>query len=77
VPQSLVDETFAAAARFHAQPLEAKLPLKINQHNIGYLPMKGSVTRHSKITTGNKPNLNEAIAVRALWSVALAARSRA
>lgn len=60
VPQSLVDAAFAAAARFHAQPLEEKLKLKINSHNIGYLPVRGSVTRHSKINEGNKPNLNEA-----------------
>ena len=60
VPQSLVDDTFAAAARFHAQPLEEKLKLRINAHNIGYLPVRGSVTRHSKINEGNKPNLNEA-----------------
>ncbi len=60
VPQSLVDAAFAAAAGFHAQPLEEKLKLKINSHNIGYLPVRGSVTRHSKINEGNKPNLNEA-----------------
>jgi len=60
VPQSLVDAAFAAAARFHAQPLDEKLKIKINQHNVGYLPVRGSVTRHSKINEGNKPNLNEA-----------------
>ena len=60
VAQSLVDAAFAAAARFHAQPLDEKLKLKINSHNIGYLPVRGSVTRHSKINAGNKPNLNEA-----------------
>ncbi len=60
VPQSLVDAAFDAARRFHAQPLEDKLKLKINQHNIGYLAVRGSVTRHSKITAGNKPNVNEA-----------------
>ena len=60
VPQSLVDAAFAAAARFHARPLDEKLKIKINQHNVGYLPVRGSVTRHSKINEGNKPNLNEA-----------------
>jgi isopenicillin N synthase-like dioxygenase len=60
VAQGLVDATFAAAARFHALPIAEKLKLKINAHNIGYLPMRGSVTRHSKINAGNKPNLNEA-----------------
>lgn len=60
VPQALIDSVFAEAARFHAQPLEEKLKLKINGHNIGYLPVRGSVTRHSKINAGNKPNVNEA-----------------
>ncbi len=61
VPQSLVDAVFAEAARFHAQPLDEKLKLRINQHNIGYLPVRGSTTRHSKINDDNKPNLNEAL----------------
>jgi hypothetical protein len=31
-----------------------------HQHNIGYLPFKSSVTRHSKLNDNNKPNLVEA-----------------
>lgn len=61
VPQSLIDATFAATAAFHAQPLDAKLALKINSHNIGYLPMQGATTRHSQLNANNKPNLNEAV----------------
>ena len=61
VSQSLVDAAFAAAAAFHAQPEADKLALKINTHNIGYMPMKGSTTRHSQISANNKPNLNEAV----------------
>ena len=64
IPQSLVDSAFDAAKRFHAQPLDDKLKLKINQHNIGYLPIRGSVTRHSKINPNNKPNVNEAFFVK-------------
>lgn len=64
VAQTLVDATFDAAKRFHAQPLDDKLKLKINQHNIGYLPVRGSVTRHSKINPNNKPNVNEAFFVK-------------
>jgi len=60
VNQALVDGAFEAAQRFHAQPLDEKLKLRINQHNIGYLPIRGSVTRHSKINPNNKPNVNEA-----------------
>ncbi len=59
VPQSLVDRVFAEAARFHAQPLDDKLKLKINEHNIGYLAMKAATTRHSDVSTNNKPNLTK------------------
>jgi isopenicillin N synthase-like dioxygenase len=45
IPQALLDQTFAEAARFHAQPLDAKMALKINEHNIGYMPMRGATTR--------------------------------
>jgi isopenicillin N synthase-like dioxygenase len=55
---------FAEAERFHAQPLEAKLALRINEHNIGYMPMKGSVARTSKVNTNTRPSVNEAFFLR-------------
>lgn len=64
LPRRLVDDVFAAVARFHALPIERKTPLKISEHNIGYLAMRGSTTRHSTINAGNKPNLNEAFFVK-------------
>ncbi len=61
VSRRLVDQMFDEVARFHAQPLEAKMRLKINQHNVGYMPMRGATTRHSQLSMKeNKPNLNEA-----------------
>src|SRR3712207_8256197 len=42
VPQPLVDAAFDAARRFHAQPLEAKLAMRFNNHNIGYLDRKST-----------------------------------
>ena len=60
VSQALCDQVFAEAARFHARPLDEKMKVKRNQHNVGYLPMKGATTRHSQINPDNKPNLNEA-----------------
>jgi len=39
VSQPLIDRTYEAAARFHAQPMPKKLALKVNEHNIGYLPI--------------------------------------
>ena len=60
VPQSLIDDAFAAAKRFHDQPLDKKLEIRLNQFNIGYLPMRGGTTRHSALNANNKPNVNEA-----------------
>jgi isopenicillin N synthase-like dioxygenase len=61
VDQTLVDATFAAAKRFHAQPLADKIKLKLNEHIRGYQPMKGAVTRHSAVNANNLPNVNEAM----------------
>jgi malic enzyme-like protein len=35
----------ALAQQFHAQSEQAKLALRINRHNVGYLPFKGSTVR--------------------------------
>ena len=63
VPRKVIDETFAQAARFHAQPLDAKMQVRIDKHNVGYLPMKGDTLRTSVVQTVTKPNLNEALFV--------------
>ena len=62
IPQAMVDEVFAEVARFHALPLEEKLALRINEHNIGYLPMKVAVTQGAG--TASRPNLNEAYFIK-------------
>jgi isopenicillin N synthase-like dioxygenase len=64
VPRALVDETFAAAARFHAQPEEAKLAVKVNAAMQGYLPLRGSTTRSSPLSPARHPNENEAFFVK-------------
>ena len=64
VPQDLVERTFAQAACFHALPLAAKMALKANQHNVGYMPFKGSTTRSSKVNRNTRPNLNAAFFVK-------------
>jgi isopenicillin N synthase-like dioxygenase len=61
IPQALLDTTFAAAERFHAQPIEAKLALRINEHNIGYMPMRGATTRVNAVGEVALPNANEAV----------------
>lgn len=51
---------FAQAARFHALPLEVKQALKVNEHQIGYMPYKGYTSRSSRIHQNTQPNLNAA-----------------
>ena len=60
VPQSLIDATFDATQRFHAQGTEEKLALKVDATMQGYLPMRGSTTRSSTVAVNTKPNENEA-----------------
>jgi isopenicillin N synthase-like dioxygenase len=59
VPQDVVDRAFAASRRFHALPLDAKLELKLNGNNIGYLPMNASVQGASTVHKATRPNQNE------------------
>jgi isopenicillin N synthase-like dioxygenase len=60
VPQSLIDGAFEAARRIHALPLDQKLALRMNKDNVGYMPLKGSTTRHSTLNANNRPNVVEA-----------------
>jgi isopenicillin N synthase-like dioxygenase len=60
VSPALIREAFRQAARFHAQPLEKKLEIKLDRHNVGYLPMQGDTLRTSTVAIVTKPNLNEA-----------------
>src|SRR5689334_2142828 len=63
VPASLIDSTYEAAARFHAQPLEAKLAVKVDEHNIGYMPIAQKAPPNAA-AQGKKPSQNEAYFVR-------------
>lgn len=60
IPDALIADTFDAARQVHAQPLDAKMALKANSDNVGYMPMKGSITKSSAVNQNTKPNLNEA-----------------
>jgi isopenicillin N synthase-like dioxygenase len=59
VPQAVIDRGFAASHRFHALPLEEKLQLRLNENNIGYMPMNASVQGASTVHKATKPNQNE------------------
>ena len=59
VPQALIDDALAASREFLALPLEVKLALKLNQNNIGYLPVNESIQKASTVHKATRPNFNE------------------
>ena len=59
VPQALIEAQYAEAARFHALPMEQKLAVKVNEHNIGYMPIAEKPPPNAA-AQGKKPSQNEA-----------------
>jgi isopenicillin N synthase-like dioxygenase len=55
VPSALVQEVYRQVARFHAQPLDEKLKIKLDKHNVGYLPLIGDTLRTSVVANVTKP----------------------
>jgi isopenicillin N synthase-like dioxygenase len=64
IPPALIDATFAEARRFHAQPMEAKLALRMNEHNNGYMMLGRYAVWTSDVNANDKPDLNEAFFVK-------------
>ena len=60
VPRELIARTFEEARRFHAQPAAAKLALRMNEHNNGYMAMGRYAVWTSDVNANDKPDLNEA-----------------
>jgi len=60
ISNEMISSTFAAAKQFHDQTLDAKMALKANSDNVGYMPIRGSITKSSAVNVNTKPNLNEA-----------------
>lgn len=61
IPDAAIERTFDAARRFHDLPDDRKLAIRIDEHNIGYMPMRGNSTRVNAVGGPTLPNLNEAI----------------
>jgi isopenicillin N synthase-like dioxygenase len=59
VSPRIVRSAFDASREFHALPLEEKLALKLNENNIGYLPVNQSMQRASTVHKATRPNFNE------------------
>jgi len=63
VPEPQIRELYRQVARFHGQPLEKKMEVRIDRHNVGYLPMRGDTLRTSTVQAVTKANFNEALFV--------------
>lgn len=63
IPQSLIDRTYDEAARFHAQPMDEKLAVKVDEHTIGYMPIQDKAPPNA-LAQNKKPSQNEAYFVR-------------
>jgi isopenicillin N synthase-like dioxygenase len=59
VPDEVVERAFAASREFHALPLDEKMRLRLNENNIGYLPVNQSIQRASTVHKATRPNYNE------------------
>ncbi|HYC48182.1 MAG TPA: 2-oxoglutarate and iron-dependent oxygenase domain-containing protein [Burkholderiales bacterium] len=59
VAQEVIDAAFEASREFHALPLEDKMRLKINENNIGYLPVNQSMQRATTVHKNTRPNYND------------------
>ena len=60
VPQELIDRVFAENARFHTQPLERKLSVKVNSKGIGYMPSGLQQPKYTQGEPPRKPDSGEA-----------------
>jgi isopenicillin N synthase-like dioxygenase len=60
VSHALIEGTFAEAKRFHDLPLDAKLALRMNEHNNGYMMLGRYAVWTSEVNANDKPDLNEA-----------------
>ena len=64
VPRDLIAQTFAEAKRFHDQSADAKMALRMNEHNNGYMALGRYAVWTSEVNTNTKPDLNEAFFVK-------------
>ena len=60
VSEELIRDAFHQAARFHGLPIDRKMAVRVDKHNVGYLPMRGDTLRTSTVQAVTKANLNEA-----------------
>ena len=59
VPDEIVERAFAASRELHALPVDEKMRLRLNENNIGYLPVNQSIQKASTVHRATRPNYNE------------------
>ena len=64
VSRSLIARTFDEARRIHSLGASAKMALRMNEHNNGYMAMARYTVRTSEVNAGAAPDLNEAFFVK-------------
>ena len=65
VAPELIKRTFAEAKRFHAQSMEAKHAVLMNEHNNGYMSLSRYNVHTSRVSEdAAKPDLNEAFFIK-------------
>ena len=63
VPDEIIENAFTQNRRFHAEPIENKRKLKVDQLNVGFLEINTSTQAHSTVHKATKPNQNESFFV--------------
>ena len=64
VETDLIAQTFEQARRLHDLPMSKKIPLKLNEHNNGYMAMGRYAVWTSDVNDNDKPDLNEAFFIK-------------
>lgn len=64
VPQAMIDGIFDQTRRLHDLPMDAKLGLRLNEHNNGYMAMGRYAVWTSDVNANDKPDLNEAFFIK-------------
>ena len=64
VAPALIEQAFGEARRFHDQPMDDKLAMRMNEHNNGYMTMGRYAVWTSEVNRNDKPDLNEAFFCR-------------
>lgn len=63
VSQALIDRAFAQLERFFALPMERKLAMRVNRHQIGYIPPHASIMKTALTDANTLPDTNEGLSL--------------